>query len=395
MLIALLALQSRVKFVFTLLAFNYRRPTGANMSKTIVFLADGTWNGKSVDKDNDGVLETTNVRRMYSNLAGEPINDLQGDEREDEKTLLDAGSNTLQVAKYLHGVGDSGNPIIKILGGVVGAGIISRIVRGYTFISRNYEPGDKIFIAGFSRGAYTARALGGMIAKDGLLNYAKLDIRNKEDAYRYGCYVWASYRENYQATLVSKAVNRLWRSVISIGTELNATQMHRDVEIAGIGVWDTVGAMGLPAYKSENERLDLFRFADTSLSDKVHRGFHALAIDESRVDFSPTMWTPRVGIEQAWFAGAHGDVGGGYEETGLADIAFDWMIRHLTEEGVSFANPMPFQPVGDFRADMHDEWLKPQWRIKPRVNRPIATDADVHTSVRDRRGDAVPGAALH
>jgi uncharacterized protein (DUF2235 family) len=363
------------------------------MSKTIVFLADGTWNGKSVDKDRDGILETTNVRRMYLNLAGEPINDISSMEREDEKTLLDNGSNTLQVAKYLHGVGDSGNPIIKVLGGVVGAGIISRIVRGYTFISRNYDPGDRIFIVGFSRGAYTARALGGMIAKDGLLNYAKLNIRNKEDAYRYGCYVWASYRENNPANKTSAAINGLWRSVISIGTILHTEQMHRDVEIEGIAVWDTVGSMGLPEYNNENERIDLFRFADTNLSTKVHRGIHALAIDESRIDFSPTPWTPRVGIDQVWFAGGHGDVGGGYQETGLSDIAYAWMTQQLIQEGVTFTAPPPISAVGDFRTAMHDEWLKPQWRVKPRINRPVAADADVHRSVQDRRGDAMLGYA--
>ena len=101
---------------------------------------------------------------------------------------------TLQASKYIHGVGDSQSAIRRIIGGAFGAGIIARIVRGYTFISRNYEPGAKIFIVGFSRGAYTARALAGLIASQGLL---KKDLtKDKEKAYRYGAQAWYRYRDN-------------------------------------------------------------------------------------------------------------------------------------------------------------------------------------------------------
>lgn len=359
------------------------------MSKNIIFLADGTWNGKSMDKDNDGVFESTNVLRLYQNLAGDSASDAV--DNEDEKTLLDAAQQPRQVAKYLHGVGDSGNLITKIVGGSFGAGLISRIVRGYTFISRNYEPGDNIYIAGFSRGAYTARALGGMIAKDGLLNYARLNIQSKEEAYRYGLYVWASYRENQQANLASTAINGLWRRVIGLGNPLHTEDMHRDVPIAAIGVWDTVGAMGIPIYENENERADLFRFADTELSLKVKRGFHALALDEHRIDFSPTPWTSRDGIEQTWFIGSHSDVGGGYPETGLSDIALDWMSRKFAEAGVILRDPLAFAPQGDFRAPIHDSRKSLPWKGTPRIDRDVSGDALSHESVRERRNDAALG----
>jgi uncharacterized protein (DUF2235 family) len=356
------------------------------MSKNIIFLADGTWNGKDMDKDHDGVLESTNVLRMYRNLAGESESDAP--ENEDEKVHGDVAGRPLQVAKYLHGVGDSDNLISKIAGGGLGAGLISRIVRGYTFISRNYEPGDNVFIGGFSRGAYTARALGGMIAKDGLLNYERLDIKSKEDAYRYGFYVWASYREKREASLASATINRWWRKIISIGTPLHTEDMHREVDIAAIGVWDTVGAMGIPIYKNESERADLFRFADTDLSPKVKRGFHALALDEHRIDFSPTPWTPREGIEQTWFIGSHSDIGGGYPETGLSDITFDWMSRKFTDAGVMFKNPLAIASQGDFRADIHDSRTTIPWKGTPRIDRLVSAETDAHASVRDRRNDA-------
>ena len=105
----------------------------------------------------------------------------------------------LQASKYLHGVGDSDNFLVKALGGTLGAGLVTRIVRGYTFISRNYAQGDKIFIVGFSRGAYTARALAGVIAAKGLLDATRVDLTEKETAYRLGAAVWYAYRHSAAA----------------------------------------------------------------------------------------------------------------------------------------------------------------------------------------------------
>ena len=355
------------------------------MPKIIAFLADGTWNGVNVDSDQDGVPEVTNVLKLFNNLAGDDTLESFALADEGERVALDADRNLVQIAKYLHGVGDSDNPIIKLLGGAFGAGIISRIVRGYTFISRNYRPGDSIVIAGFSRGAYTARALGGMIAKAGLMDYARLNITDKEQAYRCGLYVWAYYREQQQKNLAQRAIGAVWRKVLGIGTEIGQEHMITNVPIAAIGVWDTVGALGIPVYASEDRRLDLFRFADTDLSGLVNNGFHALAIDEHRVDFAPTMWNPRSGIEQVWFAGAHADVGGGYEETGLSDFGLAWMADRLGRIGLQYKDPLPIVPAGNIAGELHDSWNALPYRLRPPFMRPIANDATVHVSVRDRR----------
>jgi uncharacterized protein (DUF2235 family) len=163
------------------------------MPKNIVFCADGTWNGpNSKDDDNDGIPDTTNVWKLFCTLAGDPKQEsvLLASEQE----IVEPGAGG-QVAKYLHGVGDSRNIAIKLLGGVFGDGLIARIVRGYTYISRNYEPDDAIFLIGFSRGAYTVRALGGMIADVGLLNKAEYDPDNKEQAYELGIKQWRRHRE--------------------------------------------------------------------------------------------------------------------------------------------------------------------------------------------------------
>ena len=139
------------------------------MSKNIAFFADGTWNGTDPkDENKDGIADLTNVIKMFCSLEGGQTLDTTRLQDEQELIARDAAGAVTQHAKYIHGVGDSNNPLMRLLGGVFGAGIIQRIVRGYTFISRNYQAGDRIFITGFSRGAYTARALGGMIAGVGL-----------------------------------------------------------------------------------------------------------------------------------------------------------------------------------------------------------------------------------
>src|ERR1043165_4573527 len=171
------------------------------MAKRIVFCADGTWNGPEqqtgvapIDSaDDHGELngaKVTNVVKLFANLAGRVTPQTMTMRDEQEKVLVDAAGNVLQISKYIHGVGDSDSFLKKATGGMFGMGVIARIVRGYTFISRNYEPGDEIHIAGFSRGAYTARALAGMIASVGLLNRAEYDANDKNEAYRLGVAAW-------------------------------------------------------------------------------------------------------------------------------------------------------------------------------------------------------------
>src|SRR5262249_24206144 len=138
--------------------------------------------------------QVTNVYKMFINLDGADDPDSALLANEQERRLVVDGA-TLQCAKYLHGVGDSGNYLVKLLGGTVGAGLIARIVRGYTFISRNYEAGDTIYIIGFSRGAYTARALAGLIASKGLLDARQYDLDDRKAAYQRGAAVWYAYRK--------------------------------------------------------------------------------------------------------------------------------------------------------------------------------------------------------
>ena len=161
------------------------------MTKNILFCADGTWNDPDQDENADQTADPTNVYKLFLCLAGALSVDSLRNADEQEREVTGDGA-TRQVAKYIHGVGDSRNPIVKLMGGAFGAGVISRVVRGYTFISRNYEEGADIHIVGFSRGAYTARALAGLIASQGLL--APRLTRDRELSYRCGAQAWYRYR---------------------------------------------------------------------------------------------------------------------------------------------------------------------------------------------------------
>ncbi|MGC3982785.1 MAG: DUF2235 domain-containing protein [Steroidobacteraceae bacterium] len=371
------------------------------MSKSIIFCADGTWNGpedqtgKSVtdNGDNDGELRgdaLTNVVKFYSNLAGRPTPETLMLHNEQEKVLVDAAGNVVQIAKYLHGVGDSRSAVSKVLGGVFGVGVISRIVRGYTFISRHYQPGDRIYITGFSRGAYTARALAGMIATVGLLDPRKYDVNNKEESYRRGLAAWnmskgITLSGSSKLTTIANRFLDFIETFVARET-LSKSDLIANVPIKAVGVWDTVGSMGIPLYLSD-KRFDVFHFTDTKLSDKVEYGFHAMAIDEMRIDFPVTAWDKRKQVEQVWFVGAHADVGGGYApvESRFSDTALLWMMTKLASVGVQLATPLTCVPDCQCsNLGIHKPWDSPPFnRLSKQARQPMPGDV-FHSSVVER-----------
>jgi len=367
------------------------------LAKHIVFCADGTWNNPNEDENHDQTSDPTNVYKLFVGLEGDltPSSILLADEQ--EKTVVSDGATSL-IAKYIHGVGDSRNPIIRIMGGAFGAGLISRIVRGYTFISRNHEPGDLITILGFSRGAYTARALAGLIASQGLLAPAR--TVDREQAYRSGAQAWYRYRQGvmhnpFSLSHLSEIISDL-PAFLSKGSLRDADLVPIDT-VHAVGVWDTVGAMGIPLYASGGQRQDAFRFVDTKLSPKVRRGFHAVALDERRKDFSPTLWDPDPRILQVLFPGAHADVGGGYPtthgESGLSNGALRWMAQQLKLAGLPFTPGWVEAVACDPAGVAHQPWSHLPWTL-PGVAlgpRSFPGDLGVDPSVNLRRqaGDVV------
>jgi uncharacterized protein (DUF2235 family) len=178
----------------------------------------------------------------------------------------------------------------------------------------NYEFGDEIFLFGFSRGAFTARSISGMIRKCGILTRKHVD----------------KYRE---ALDLYHSDHRPDDPIATKFRQDHSLSPTDPIEIKFIGVWDTVGALGIPGGDTSK-----FAFHDTELSGSVRNAYHALAIDERRGPFQPTLWDykPKPGqtIEQVWFAGVHSDIGGGYPEAGLSDIAMQWMMDKAHDAGL-------------------------------------------------------------
>jgi len=308
------------------------------MGKRIVFCADGTW---------DGTSNNTNVLRIFN------------------ATVVSSD----QMPFYDNGVGADGTPIEKLAGGAFGLGLFQKIKDGYTKISQVYDADDEILVFGFSRGAYTARSLAGMIAICGLptANFDDAMVETAFQAYRN--------KDQREALLASLGKYNLYNAKITM-----------------VGVWDTVGSLGIPSVIGGVSPI-LYGFLDTSLHPDVLNAIQALAIDERRVEFPPTLWTgdaaPGQVLEQVWFCGCHSDVGGGTSPaaqdagTALSDITLTWMMSKAAALGVQFAptaiakyaNPAPAK----YALDQINESWSPLWGFP--VSRTIANNVSLSKSV--------------
>jgi uncharacterized protein (DUF2235 family) len=261
--------------------------------KKIIFCADGTW---SHPKSTTTVSGTdTNVYKLY-------------------KALL---TTATQCPRYDDGVGSDGLVLDRLLGGAFGTGLFNKVKEGYTKIAHDYNDGDEIFLFGFSRGAYTARSIGGMLACCGLPT--TLTQQAIDDGF-------AAYRMSPQSADRAAAV-----------ANLKTKYGNRPVTITMIGVWDTVGSLGIPSIIGGVDPI-LYGFLDTKLSPSVKAAYQALAIDERRRSFPPTLWdvdnVPGQIVEQVWFTGCHSNVGGGCPDCGLSDITLKWMLEKGKQNGL-------------------------------------------------------------
>jgi uncharacterized protein (DUF2235 family) len=360
----------------------------------LAFCADGTWNRPGTDDSADQPSFPTNVFKLFTNLEGKDSAADLTEADEQERVATNAAGMATQIAKYLHGVGDSENILVKLLGGAIGAGTIARIVRGYTFVSRNYVPGARIFLIGFSRGAYTVRALAGLIQATGLLDPTRLPLAtDRGQAYRLGAAVWYHYQHALLAahpnpTLLGRFED-LAADLPSFLSQPPTDRVISPVAIDTVAVWDTVGSLGIPEFTSAGAVADLFRFANTMLGRGVAAGIHGVSRDEMRADFTPTLWDPDPKITQLLFSGAHGDVGGGYpttnDESGLSDLTLEWMTGLLAVRGVLFAGTPTFRPMPDPRGCAHQPWLAPPFNLLPILKRVFPQTLLESPSVQARR----------
>lgn len=288
--------------------------------KRIAIFCDGTWNSPTIP-------ETTNVHHLYDACVQD----------DSQAVIYRAGVGTGELS------GKVTTTLNKIFGGAFGWGLARNVKQTYAQLCEVYEPEDEIYIFGFSRGAYTARSLAGMIRKCGIIPKDKLGPIKLASA-------WNLYKKSGPANHPDKT--RIWSRRLKLSPDVATSTDDlklRDgkghiVNIAYLGVWDTVGALGIPEQllgpiaKLWNWR---YRFHDAELSSLVRTARHAVALDERRVFYQPALWdnmddpkgnnkgdmTPDSPWQQLWFVGSHGIVGGSSPSEKLVAYPLEWILE--------------------------------------------------------------------
>lgn len=352
------------------------------MGKKIILFSDGTGNSASA-------LFKTNVFRLYQAV------DLAKPD---------------QIAFYDDGVGTSTFRPLAMLGGAFGFGLKRNVLDLYIQLSRTYEADDKIYLFGFSRGAFTVRILAGLILRQGLVQKGP-DAQMELDAHE----AFRQYRKRF------KPRSAFFSGILSATRGLRDLVLRRldgtlgrrrlprvrpsSLRIAFLGVWDTVSAYGLPIDEL-TRAWDVFfplSVPDRDLHEHVERACHALALDDERNTFHPVLWNEdqrgnqrdraapppahidEERISQVWFSGMHSNVGGGYPLDGLAHISLDWMMERVAESGQLGAGGLRFKPeeharvkqLADHDAPMADSrrGLGGSYRYQPRKLALLANDS--------------------
>lgn len=301
--------------------------------KRLAVFIDGTWNDLEAN---------TNVWRLRSLVA-------------------ERGGGREQRVYYHAGVGTA--PGERFLGGAFGYGVGGQIINAYRWLIEHFETNDDIFIFGFSRGAYLARSLAGLIATCGLLRPgAPLSVEQVFDRYSRDDEarpIWKLEYERNHGGVLTRAEHRL-------------LDYSCRVPIKMLGVWDTVGSLGIPFGNLAGISRRALHFHNTNLSKLYSDAYQALAVDEHRPDFAPTLWTrftpaepdpepaliPSLGdVEQRWFVGCHSNVGGGYLDDDLSQRPLAWLKEKAEDLGLAFRFPVPLNrtehlgPIVDAYAD--------------------------------------------
>jgi uncharacterized protein (DUF2235 family) len=330
--------------------------------KRLVVCADGTWNVRDQIDKATGNRRPTNVTKIARAV----------------RTRARDGVD--QVVFYHDGLGTRG-PLDKVTGGAFGTGIEQSVRTLYRHIVYNYEAGDELYFFGFSRGAFTVRTLAGFMNLVGLVE--------KDDDY-YVPEIYDCYEQSRRPG--SSEWERAFR---------NVSNPRPCPPIQCIGVWDTVGALGAPGVIGRVAGLfngNKYAYHDVGLNDHIRHGFHALALDERRRPFAPTLWTRPAGwpgvLEQAWFPGVHSNVGGGYKPDGLANEALHWIVEKASALGLECddAYLRHFEP--HFDSTLHDS-MSPKYRLFGPFVRPVGrqrADGECIHEAAIRRMDHAPSA---
>jgi uncharacterized protein (DUF2235 family) len=316
-----------------------------NALKRLAFCFDGTWNQLDAKNPTNVVITA--------------------------ESLVSSVDGIVQVIHYDAGVGTAKGQ--KYGGGLLGMGVLTNIIDAYTFLVLNYEVGDEIYIFGFSRGAFTARSFAGLLRNCGIVKHINASqISNVVKRYRDrpakespDSDSLREFRYNFSPLICVNQAEDTWRATRYPNYKSGTSPVLR---IKYLGVWDTVGALGVPGFLPFAKWADRkFQFHDLDLTDMVVSARHAVAIDEQRMNFEPTLWqnfeslnhslgfaptNESAPYQQKWFPGVHGSVGGGGNIRGLSDGALNWIIRGAEKMGLRFAAD-PNSPIFKLSPDYH------------------------------------------
>lgn len=348
--------------------------SGKSPGKNIVICCDGTGNEYTA-------YNNTNVVHVFENLV----------------------RYGTQIAFYDPGVGTFdalgrtvGRSLGTLLGKGFGWGLQENIEDPYRYLMDRYHPGDearepdRVFIFGFSRGAFTARALAGMLFKVGLLQKGSRNLV----PYASKIYNGRVRIEPHDSEATTKRKEEANAENEAAAQGFKETYCHA-CRPYFIGVWDTVASLGYFFGK---------RFFDAELHPGVRYGYHAISIDEKRRKFPVSLWDEsRIDretqtVRQVWFAGVHSDVGGSYREKGLSNVALRWMLQQAEAAGMRLRDdwddklePGPNAPSGPGMRSRDEEAQhesrKSLWRVFPKVKRQLPDNPRIHQSVFDRMKD--------
>jgi len=309
--------------------------------KNIIICSDGTWQSPESDTG-------THVLRIARGIAPHD------------------SSGHQQVVYYDWGLGSDGNTIGA---GLTGQGIDKNILDCYRFIVHNYDDGDRLYLFGFSRGAYTVRSLAGLIHNSGILR--REQAQRIGDAYRL-------YRRRSTRSAPARQQAAAFRHQYCVA---DISRIHF------VGVLDTVGSLGIPAPFLGTLGTDRYLFHDTQPSAIINHARHAVSIDENRQDFEPALWTtaPGIDLQQVWFAGVHSDIGGSYPDHSLGDHAAQWLTREAAAYGLLLAPHFTAHLAPNHAGPQHNEYRGFYRAMRRRWVREV--EPVVHASVKQRWDD--------
>jgi uncharacterized protein (DUF2235 family) len=348
--------------------------TTAPSGRRLILCLDGTWNSTANEQEREEggvVLRPTNPLKICR--AIKPVADKH------QITYYDIGVGSL--ASYTGTANRILNRADKVLGGLWGAGFEGNVEDALHFLSLNYEPGDEVYVFGFSRGAATARAVTRFLEWSG-------GLLPKDQVYFFPFF----FRRYVESHGDRNAFHALRAEKTKPGREL----VFRPIEVTYLGVFDTVASLGSRFAATGEQTSEPGRTFHTGAApaECVRSARHALAIDEKRFDFRPDVWTevrPGQTMEQRWFAGVHSNVGGGLKTDGLANIALRWILDGAVKAGLKVDEDFLRYYTPVVTAEVYPSWnrgFQAAELIRRRAGkgvRPITgRNADLHESVLHR-----------